>query len=547
MPHHVPLIATICIGFVLAGLFGYVATRLRLSPIVGYLVAGLAVGPYTPGFVADAALAQQLAELGVILLMFGVGLHFAPRDLLRVWSIAVPGAIAQIAVATAAGLGLALLWGWSLAAGLVFGLSLSVASTVVLLRALEERRTLETEKGRVAVGWLVVEDLAMVLVLVLMPVFAGLARGEAADLERLALSIGTTLGGVAAFVVIMLVVGRRLIPWMLAQVARTGSRELFTLAVLAIALGIAYGSALLFGVSFALGAFFAGLVLAESDLSHRAAEGSLPLRDAFAVLFFVSVGMLFDPGILRHPLEIAGVLLVILVIKSLAAVGLVRLLGRGRGLAGAIAASLSQIGEFSFILVGLGVQQGLVPPEARDLVVAGALISIALNPFMFALSRRLFGDPAAEGAAGPAGELHGPHRPHGDGPVLLIGLGRVGAAIAAQLREARLPLVTIDQDRLKVEGWRRAGGRGVVAVGSPDEILEEAGIATARMLLVTVPNELEAGAYVAAARERRRDLFIMARAHSDDGTEHLRGAGADLVVYAEQEVASRMVENILTG
>ncbi|QJP17383.1 Kef family K(+) transporter [Starkeya sp. ORNL1] len=547
MPHHVPLIATICVGFLLAAIFGYFATRLRLSPIVGYLVAGFAVSPYTPGFVADSSLASQLAELGVILLMFGVGLHFTPRDLMRVWNVAVPGAIGQIAVASLFGLGLALWWGWSIAGGLVFGLSLSVASTVVLLRALEDRRELETENGRVAVGWLIVEDLAMVLVLVLLPLLGSIAKGEGTSLADLAASIATTLGAVALFVGLMLVFGRRSVPWLLAQMARTNSRELFTLAVLAIALGIAYGSAVLFGVSFALGAFFAGLVLAESDLSHRAAEGSLPLRDAFAVLFFVSVGMLFDPSILlRRPLDVLAVLAVILFIKSMAAVIIVRALGRGAGMAGMVAASLAQIGEFSFILIGLGVEQGFVPEDARGLVVAGALLSIALNPFMFLLSdrlRRSREEPDQEDAGVPVG----PHRPHGDGPVILVGLGRVGMVVAGQLRQAKMPVVGVDQDRLKIEAWRKAGGKGVTASGPLDEMLQDAGVDIARVLVVTVPDELQGGAIVEAARRRRKDLFIVARGHSEDGVEHLRAQGADLVVYAEREVANRMVENILAG
>lgn len=550
MPHHVPLIATVCLAFVLAAIFGYVATRLRLSPIVGYLFAGLLVGPHTPGFMADTALAPQLAELGVILLMFGVGLHFTPRDLMRVWSVAVPGAVAQIGVASCIGFALAWLWGWSAIGGLVFGLSLSVASTVVLLRALEEQRMLETENGRVAIGWLVVEDLAMVLVLVLLPVLAGLSRGEATDAVQLLQSIATTLGAVALFVVIMLVIGRRLVPWLLSLVARTGSRELFTLAVLGIALGIAYGSALLFGVSFALGAFFAGLVLAESDLSHRAAEGSLPLRDAFAVLFFVSVGMLFDPSILlRRPLDVAAVLAIILAVKSAAAIGLVRGLGRPRGMAAMVAASLAQIGEFSFILIGLGIDEGVVPSEARDLVVAGAMISIALNPFMFRLAERWAGGFEAERKEGGGliEVMAAAHLPHGEGPVIVVGIGRVGASVAGQLQAAKIPLITVDQDRLKIDRWRRDGGRGVVAVGTPGEVLRDAGIAQARMLAVTIPDELQAGALIEAARNQRRDLFIAARAHSDGGVEHLRAKGADLVIFAEREVANRMVENILVG
>ncbi len=387
MHHDVPLIATVAMGFVLAFAFGFAADRLRLPPLVGYLLAGIAVGPFSPGFVADVDMAGQLAEMGVILLMFGVGLHFSAADLMAVRWIAIPGAVAQIAVATLLGMGIAALWGWSLGAGLVLGLSLSVASTVVLLRALEDRNGLATSNGRIAVGWLIVEDLAMVLTLVLLPAFAEMLGGipQPHGAGGIWLALVVTLGKVAAFVALAVLLGPRVVPWILTQVARTGSRELFTLSVLALALGIAYGSAEIFGVSFALGAFFAGVVLSESDFSHRAAHESLPLQDAFAILFFVSVGMLFDPTVLiRDPLSVLAVLLVIILGKSIIAFGIVLALGYPPATALIVSASLAQIGEFSFILAGLGIAMGLMPEEGRDLVLAGALLSITLNPLAFA-------------------------------------------------------------------------------------------------------------------------------------------------------------------
>lgn len=394
------LIATVAVAFVLAFAFGYLAERLHLPPLVGYLVAGIFAGPFSPGFVADGPLAGQLAEMGVILLMFGVGLHFSASDLFAVRGLAIPGAIGQIVLATLLGIGMCWAWGWSLGAGVVIGLSLSVASTVVLLKALAERNLLDSPSGRVAVGWLIVEDLAMVLALVLLPAFAELLGGHAAGAEaahdavaagqRIALAIAITLGKVAAFAALAIFVGPKVVPWILTQVARTGSRELFTLSVLALALGIAYGSAEVFGVSFALGAFFAGVVLSESDLSHRAAADSLPLQDAFSVLFFVSVGMLFDPSVIaRQPGEVLSVLAVIIVGKSLIAFAIVLLLRYPIGTGLVVSASLAQIGEFSFILLGLGIAHGLIPPDGRDLVLAGALLSITLNPLVFLLSAEL--------------------------------------------------------------------------------------------------------------------------------------------------------------
>ena len=394
MPHDVTLIATLAAGFVLAFVFGFIANRFRLPPLVGYLVAGIALGPYTPGVVADAGMAAQLAEIGVILLMFGVGLHFSIEDLLAVRRIAVPGAIAQIVIATAIGTAMAMLWDWTPGAGLLLGLSLSVASTVVLLRALEERSAIATPNGRVAVGWLIVEDLAMVMVLVLLPALEGVLGGkevQGASAEgSLVATMAITLAKVGAFGAVTLIVGPRVMPWILRQVARTGSRELFTLAVLALSLGIAFGAAALFGVSFALGAFFAGMVLNESELSHKAASNSLPLQDAFAVLFFVSVGMVFDPLIVvREPLLLLGVLLLIVIGKSLVALAIVLVMGYPLSMALFVSASLAQIGEFSFILAGLGVSRGLMPEAGLSLVLAGALLSITLNPLVFAGVDRL--------------------------------------------------------------------------------------------------------------------------------------------------------------
>ncbi|MGB9473755.1 MAG: cation:proton antiporter [Candidatus Udaeobacter sp.] len=385
--HDVPLIATIAVSLAFAFVGGLLAVRLRLPPLVGYLLAGIVVGPFTPGFVADAHLAPQLAEIGVILLMFGVGTHFSIRDLIAVRGMALPGAFTQIVVATALGAGLAMLWGWSLGAGIIFGLSLSVASTVVLLRALEDRDMIKSNDGRIAIGWLVVEDLLMVLTLVLLPALSRIMGGSPSnniDQGSLWPALGITIGKVAVFIALMLFAGVRFFPWLLSQVERTGSRELFTLAVIALALGVAFGSAKLFGVSFALGAFFAGVVVNASDLSHRAAKELQPLQDAFTVLFFVAVGMLFDPSILiRQPVQVLAVLAIIVFGKSLAAFGIVRTLRGSTRTALIVSAALAQIGEFSFILAALGVKLSLLPTEGLNLIVAGALLSITFNPAVF--------------------------------------------------------------------------------------------------------------------------------------------------------------------
>ncbi|GJE58956.1 YbaL family putative K(+) efflux transporter [Methylobacterium trifolii] len=570
MPHATALIAIIALGLVIAFVFGMLAQRLRLPPLVGYLVAGIAIGPFTPGFVGDQELAGQLAEIGVILLMFGVGLHFSIKDLMAVRAIALPGAVVQIAVATAMGGGLAMLWGWGVGAGLVFGLALSVASTVVLLRALEERNLLDSDKGRIAVGWLIVEDLAMVLALVLLPALApslggaeagagghdtarSLAQTLAAALghglsDSIWLTLGLTLAKVALFVALMLVVGRRFVPWLLDQAARTGSRELFTLAVLALALGIAFGSAELFGVSFALGAFFAGMVLAESDLSHQAAADSLPLQDAFAVLFFVSVGMLFDPGILiREPLSVLAVLGVIMLGKSVAAVAIVLAFKHPVGTALTIAASLAQIGEFSFILVGLGLSLKLLPPEGRDLILGGALLSITLNPLFFVLvarAERFFADrpdlarrfERREAGQVAVSEPAPPHRGH----AVIVGYGRVGSSIGKALAAWDFPYVVVDRDRRRVLELRQAGLEAVFGDASAPGILAAADIAQARLLVLANPDSHQAQRLVAIAREANPAIDTLIRTHSDSERRRMEEEKVGLVLMGERELAFGM-------
>lgn len=538
MPHHTPLIATIVGGLVLAFLFGTLAHRLKMPPLIGYLVAGIAIGPFTPGFVGDADLAQELAEIGVILLMFGVGLHFSLKDLLSVKGIAIPGAVAQIAIATLLGMGMGWALGWPFGEGFLFGLALSVASTVVLLTALQERRLVETKRGRIAVGWLIVEDIAMVLALVLIPALSGVlgGKGEAMTGSALLLTLAITLGKVVAFVAVMLIVGRRVIPWILERIADTGSRELFRLAVLAIALGFALGSAYVFGVSFALGAFFAGMILSESELSHRAAEESLPLRDAFAVLFFVSVGMLFDPSVLvREPLLVLATVLIIVVGKSLAALLIVRAFGHPMSTALTISASLAQIGEFSFILATLGISLDLLSPVARDLILGGAILSILINPLLFSLLDRL--KPASSGAK--AGDAPAPLalKDH----VVLVGYGRVGRGIGEQLRARGQAFVVIESQLEFVEALRAEGVPVLYGNAAQDAVMEAAAIAHARWLLVAIPEAFEAGQIIEHARAANPSLQVAARAHSEAEVEHLEKHGAQQVIMGEREIARGML------
>jgi monovalent cation:H+ antiporter-2, CPA2 family len=538
MPHHTPLIGTIVAGLVVAFILGATAHRLKLSPLVGYLAAGIVVGPFTPGFVADAGLANELAEIGVILLMFGVGLHFSLRDLLSVKNIAVPGAVGQIAVATLLGMGLAHVMGWPLLGGLVFGLSLSVASTVVLLRALQGADLVETRRGRIAVGWLIVEDLVMVLALVLLPALAGVmnnANASAGGGALLAPLLGTLLK-VTGFVALMLIVGRRVIPWALHWVVHSGSRELFRLAVLAIALGVAFGAAVAFDVSFALGAFFAGMILGETPLSRRATEETLPLRDAFAVLFFVSVGMLFNPAVLvQQPLPLLATVAIIIIGKSIAAFAIVRAFGYTSETALTIAASLAQIGEFSFILASLGTGLGVLPAESRDLILAGAIVSIFLNPLIFSLIVRK-------------------HKPEEDeeqterakvtrriGHVILVGYGRVGKMIASRLAERHAHLVVVEGDPERAEEAVEAGLSVVRGSALEDRHLLAAGICEARRLLIAVPEGFEGGAIHEHARHLNPNIQVIARAHSDAEVAHLEGLGVPHIVMGERELAAKML------
>ncbi len=552
MPHETPLISTIVIGLCLAFILGALAQRLKISPLVGYLLAGVALGPHTPGFVANQPIANELAELGVILLMFGVGLHFSLKDLWSVRAIAIPGAIVQIGVATLFGMGLGAAFGWPIGAGLVFGLALSVASTVVLLRALQERRLVATERGRIAVGWLIVEDIVMVLTLVLLPALAPLldasAQGSVAggfDLSELLITLALTVGKIAAFVTVMLVLGRRLIPWVLHSVAHSGSRELFRLAVLAIALGTAYGAADLFDVSFALGAFFAGMILSELALSQQAASETLPLRDAFAVLFFVSVGMLFDPFILvREPLAVAATLAIIVLGKSLAALVIVLAFRHPLTTALTISASLAQIGEFSFILAGLGVALVLLPELGRELILAGAIGSILLNPLLFlALDRLKPWLDARDGAStadAVARDEPPPIEPTTqEGHTILVGYGRVGHWIGEALENRGVALFVIDE---KDDVVARLKERGIEAVaGNATTVLGAASPAKSKCLLVAIPSSFEAGQIVAQARAANAALLIVARAHSDAEAAYLANYGASVVVQGSRETAEAMV------
>ncbi|MGK6307789.1 YbaL family putative K(+) efflux transporter [Variovorax sp. DT-64] len=558
MPHSVSLINTVAAGLGLALILGFLAARLRLPALVGYLLAGVIIGPFTPGFVADASIAAQLAEIGVMLLMFGVGLHFSLDDLLAVRKIALPGALVQMAVATLLGGALASWWGWSLGGALVFGLALSVASTVVLLRALESLGLLDSFTGRIAVGWLVVEDLAMVLVLVLLPPLGAALGSDAArpDAAPLWQTLGLTVLQVGGFVFLMLVVGRRVFPWLLWQVTRTGSRELFTLCVVAAAVSIAFASAALFGVSFALGAFFAGMVMRESEFSHRAAQESLPLRDAFAVLFFVSVGMLFDPSVLiERPLHVLAVVLVIVVGKSVAACVLVLLLRYPLGTALTVSASLAQIGEFSFILAALGVSLGLLPKEGQSLLLAGALISIATNPLWFGLIGPLqkwlhAHSRLARGLAerdDPLAELPmSTEAKYLSRQVVLVGYGRVGRRIAAELAAHDLPFVVVEQNRELVEKLRAEGRAAVWGDAADPAVLIQAHIARARVLVVATADAINVRQMIEASRTLNPAIQTVIRSHNEDEARLLTQEVETTVFLGEEELAQSMARAVLS-
>ena len=561
MPHDISLIATIAASFGLAMVFGLVASHLKMPPLVGYLLAGIVVSPATPGYVADVSLAGQLAEIGIMLMMFGVGLHFSLNDLMSVRRIAVPGAIFQIAVATLMGVVVSTWWGWDLGASLVLGLSLSVASTVVLLRALEAKGLLKSINGQIAVGWLVVEDLVMVLILVLLPALSGLlgssgtAGQSGVSATELWTTVGITLAKVTAFIVLMLVVGRRVLPKLLWWVARTGSQELFTLSVVAIAVGVAFSAGILFDVSFALGAFFAGMMMRESEYSHRAAAESLPLRDAFAVLFFVSVGMLFDPAVIwNEPAKLLAVVAIIMIGKTVAAVVLVLLFRYPLNTALTVGASLAQIGEFSFILASLGVALGLMPPEGQSLVLAGALISIAANSAMFAaidplrrwalgrsgMARRLEqdNDPLAELPASTNPALLANH-------VVLVGYGRVGNRIAAALVAHNIPCLVADQNRELIDALRQGGVVAISGDANTPEVLIQAHIREAAMLVVAIPDMVEVRQLVRIAKNLNPGIAVVLRTHSEDEAQLLSQEGTGEVFVAEHELAKGMTTHIL--
>ncbi|MNU87108.1 Inner membrane protein YbaL [compost metagenome] len=557
MSHSASLINTLAAGLGLALLLGVLATRLRLPSLVGYLLAGVCLGPFTPGFVADAAIAAQLAEIGVMLLMFGVGLRFSVADLLKVRKIAVRGALVQITAATLLGGALATWWGWSLAGALVFGLALSVASTVVLTRALEHLGMLDSFTGRIAVGWLVVEDLAMVLVLILLPqlaaaVGAGVPGKTPAPLWE---TLGLTLLQLSGFFVLMLVVGRRVFPWLLWQVTRTGSRELFTLCVVVAAVGIAFASAALFGVSVALGAFFAGMVMRESNFSQRAAEELLPLRDAFAVLFFVSVGMLFNPAVLiEHPLHVLVVVLVIVMGKSIAACALVLLMRYPLSTALTVSASLAQIGEFSFILAALGVSLGLMPPQGQSLLLAGALISIAANPLWFHLIAPLqkwllARSSVARGLAqrdDPLAELPmSIDVKYLSRQVVLVGHGQVGRRIAAELAAHDLAFVVVELNRELVEKLRAEGMAAVWGDAADPTVLIQAHVARASMLVIATADAINVRQMIEVARTLNPSIEAMIRCHGEDEARLLAHEGAVRVFLGEQELACSMARDVL--
>lgn len=555
MDHNLTLITTIASGFGLALIFGFIAERCRLPALVGYLFAGILIGPATPGYVADISIASQLSELGVMLLMFGVGLHFSIKDLMSVKRIALPGAIVQMAIATVLGLALANWWGWTFGEGLIFGLALSCASTVVLLKALEARGILDSMNGKIAIGWLVVEDLVTVLVLVLMPPLAAILGGV--SLENTATlatplwqTVSFTLLQVTGFIVLMLVVGKRLLPWILWHVAKTGSRELFTLAVISAAIGIACGAAVLFSVSFALGAFFAGMVMRESEFSHRAAEESLPLRDAFAVLFFVSVGMLFEPAILvEKPLSVLVVVAVIVLGKSIAAMMITLALRYPLNTALTVAASLAQIGEFSFILAGLGVSLGILPAEGMSLILAGALISMAINPMIFSLIKPLqtwllrVSELARhyEKNTGLFSELPmTTEAKYLAGQVVLVGYGRVGKKIAKVLSDKNIPFVVAEQNRELVENLRKKGIPAVSGNASEPSVLIQAHIANAAMLVIATPDTIDVRKMVKAAKMLQPEIKIVIRTHHEDESKFLREEHLGKVFYGEEELANGM-------
>lgn len=558
MPHDVDLIILLAVGFGLALLFGYIAARLHLPPLIGYLVAGILISPNTPGVVGDIALANQLAELGVMFLMFGVGMHFSLNDLMQVKRIALPGAILQIAVATLLGIGVSMMWGWSFGSALIFGLSLSCASTVVLLKALGDRGLLESVNGKIAVGWLLVEDLVMVLALVLLPATAVLLGGQAiegSNDENIWLTLGITLVKVIGFIAFMLIVGKRVVPFIMQLVARLGSRELFTLTVVAAAVSIAFGAYKVFGVSMALGAFFAGMVVKESDFSHRAEEETLPLREIFAILFFVAVGMLFDPRILlEQPLHVLAVVGIIMVGKTIAAMALVLFFRYPINTALTVGASLAQIGEFSFILAALGVSLGLLSLEGQNLILAGALISITLNSFLFSaiepvqrwIRERSYLARLLERSSDPLAML--PDEVSQDylrDQVVLVGHGEVGRRITQTLMQNDIKVVIAEENREIVERLREKGIAAVSGVATEPSVLIQAHIQHARLLVLSPMDIVDIHKIVDIAKTLNPQIQVLLCAESKEEAEVIRRDNIGDVYYAKEEMANNMSDHIL--
>ena len=559
MPHDVNLIILLAVGFGMALIFGYIAARLRLPPLIGYLIAGIIISPNTPGVVGDIQLANQLAELGVMFLMFGVGMHFSLSDLLQVRRIALPGAILQIAVATLLGMAVSMFWGWSFGSALIFGLSLSCASTVVLLKALGDRGLLDSVNGKIAVGWLLVEDLVMVLALVFLPATAVLLGGHALPgtdtSQSIWITIGLTLLKVTGFIAFMLIIGKRLVPMIMQFVARLGSRELFTLTVVAAAVSIAYGSYAVFGVSMALGAFFAGMVVKESDFSHRAEEETLPLREIFAILFFVSVGMLFDPRILvEEPLHILAVVAIIMVGKTLAAMALVLFFRYPINTALTVGASLAQIGEFSFILATLGLALGLLTPEAQNLILAGALFSITLNSFIFSaiepvqrwIRERSHLARLLERSGDPLAMLPDEvDQEYLRDQVVIIGYGGVGRRISENLMEQNIKVVIAEENREIVEKLRTQGIAAVSGEATEPNVLIQAHIQHARLLVISPMDILDIHRIVDISKQLNPEIQVLICAESKEEAAVIREENIGEVFYAKEEMAKNMSHHIL--
>ena len=558
MPHDVELIILLAVGFSLALVFGYIAARLRLPPLMGYLIAGVIISPNTPGIVADIHLANQLAELGVMFLMFGVGMHFSLNDLMQVRRIALPGAVLQIAVATLLGVGVSMMWGWSFGSALIFGLSLSCASTVVLLKALGDRGLLDSVNGKIAVGWLLVEDLVMVLALVLLPATAVLLGGQAIDNasdENIWLTLGLTLLKVSGFIAFMLIVGKRLVPFIMQIVARLGSRELFTLTVVAAAVSIAFGAYKIFGVSMALGAFFAGMVVKESDFSHRAEEETLPLREIFSILFFVAVGMLFDPRILiEEPLHVLAVVGIIMVGKTIAAMALVLFFRYPLNTALTVGASLAQIGEFSFILATLGVSLQLLSLEGQNLILAGALISITLNSFVFSaiepvqnwIRERSYLARLLERSNDPLAML--PDEVSQDylrDQVVIVGHGEVGRRITQNLMAENIKVVIAEENREIVEDLREKGIAAVSGIATEAGVLIQAHIQHARLLVLSPMDILDIHKIVDIAKTLNPEIQVLVCAESKAEAEAIRKDNIGEVYFAKEEMAKNMSNYIL--